>query len=83
MKNISKIAKEILKNAARKPLIFKQYKAFKDSVIKLEKKKIKIKVDKDKLMIAFVNDADRREAFKILGKDYLKLYTTWKGPSIW
>jgi len=83
MKNISEIASEILKEAAGKPLIFIQSKAYKDAVTKLKKKKMRIKTNDDKRIIGFANDADRREAFEILGKKYLKLYTTWKGPSIW
>ena len=39
--------------------------------------------NKDKMIIRFINDADRKEAFDILGKDEIKRFTKWKGPSIW
>ena len=68
-------------NEATKPLKFNQSKAFNDAIKLLDSKDIE--VDKDKMMIKFKNDASRKDLFNKMGKDEIKKYTNWKGPSIW
>jgi hypothetical protein len=74
-----KIAKVI------KPLVFINTGEMRKSFDILNKK-IKmglIEKDTSKNLIKFMNDSARRDAFNILGKEYIKKFTNWEGPSIW